>query len=259
MEAKEFIWPEDETIVYLRPPNEEYDGSLNSFYSSDCFPELNVLKDNWKKIKDEILNFEKEQGQLKGMGSANPSEVYGGNWTVIYLMSFLRLFRKNRNKFPVTSSVLDKIPNCVFSAISVLPPNTEIAPHYGDTNEIVRCHLSLIVPDPYPTIGINVDGEEKGWEEGEILCFMNVHKHRVWSKSDKKRYVLMVDIVPKNLSSKKNQICYKGLGSQTYNYLYSKIRIFRKLPTPIHQLSVKIFTFIWRTYLPLQRSISFLP
>lgn len=258
METKEYKWPEGEELIFVRPPIERYDGKLENFYDSSLFPELKILKDNWEKIRDEILNFEKENGHLKGMSSVNPANVYGGEWTLIYLFSFMRMFHKNRNRFPVTVSILDQIPNAVFSAISVLPPGVELAPHYGDTNGIVRCHLALVVPEPYPAIAIRVGEEERGWEEGEVLCFINVQRHSVWNKSDKRRYVLMVDIVPNCLIHRKMEICSLGLGSQSFIFFYNKFNFVQKLPKFIHNLMCNVFSFIWRIYLPIQRKFSFL-
>jgi ornithine lipid ester-linked acyl 2-hydroxylase len=250
-----YSWPKNEKIVFLRPPKEEYHGNLKNFYHPKSFPELNILKKNWEAIRDEITDFENKTGDLKGMSSVNPANVYGGKWTLIYLKSFLRNFHKNRNRFPLTCSLIDKVPNCVFSAISILPPNTEIAPHYGDTNGIVRVHLGLIVPETYPTIAIRVGDEEVGWEEGEFMCFINVQKHSVWNRSNKKRYVLMLDIVPEELKNKKIDISTRGLGSQTYNYFYSKFSFYRKLPKPLLDLSIFIFTILWKIYLPIENKL----
>lgn len=258
MPSSKYIWPQNEKLVYLRPPKEEYHGGLDFFYSDSCFPELGILKDNWTLIRNEIIDFEKKNGSLSGMNSINPANVYGGSWTLIYLMSFLRKFHKNRNRFPITTSILDQIPNVVFAGISILPPKTEIAPHYGDTNGIVRLHLGLVVPEPYPTIAIRVGNEEMGWQEGKLLCFINVQKHQVWNRSDKKRYVLMVDIVPEPLKGRMYEISSKGLGSQTYNYFYKKSSFFRSLPTAVHEVLIILFTYIWKIYLPIQRKIKML-
>jgi|ERR1043165_8790759 aspartyl/asparaginyl beta-hydroxylase (cupin superfamily) len=258
MASDKYFWPSDEKLVYVRPPKEEYHGGLDFFYKPEIFPELNVLKQNWEGIRDEILAFEKKNGALSGMSTINPANVYGGNWTVIYLMSFLWKFHRNRARFPFTTKILDQIPNAVFAAISILPPNTEIAPHYGDTNGIVRAHLGLIVPAAYPTIAIRVGTEEMGWKEGELLCFINVQRHSVWNRSTQKRYVLMIDFVPEALKSRTMEICSKGLGSQSFNYLHKKLALVRMLPLATHNWIAAVFTIFWRLYLPIQRKFGLL-
>lgn len=252
----QYEWPKGEKLVFLRPPNEFYDGKLAPFYHSTCFPELNELKENWTLIRDEILEYEHKSGNLSGMSSLSPANVTGGIWTVLYLNSFTRLFKKNRSKFPITTRLVDNVKNCVFASINILEPGTVIQPHYGDTNGIVRVHLGLIVPDPYPTIGINAGGEEMGWEEGDFMCFINVQKHFVWSKSEEKRYVLMLDIVPKPLWSRQKEICIKALGSQSFVYFYKNYKWFKLFPSFFHPIFVAIFTAIWWFYLPIERFIN---
>jgi aspartyl/asparaginyl beta-hydroxylase (cupin superfamily) len=154
--------------------------------------------------------------------------------------------------------VIDQVPNCVFAAVSVLPPNTEIAPHYGDTNGIVRSHLALVVPAEYPTIAIKVGEEVMGWKEGEMICFINFRKHQVWNRSDKRRYVLMVDFVPKPLQHRTMEICSKGLGSQSFIYVYKTIPLVKHLPEFAFGLMSAVATVIWRLYLPIQRRLKFL-
>ncbi len=259
MADSQYSWPQGEEIIYVRPPVEEYHGKLNSYYSPDSFPELEPLKQNWKAIRDEILAIEKRDGVLTGMNSLSPAKVEGeGSWSLIYLMSFKWMFHKNIERFPITWSVIEQIPNCVFAAVSILPPNTEIKPHYGDTNGIVRAHLALVVPEPYPTIGIHVNGEERGWKEGEIMCFINVQKHHVWNRCDKRRYVLMFDFVPKPLLDRTTEICSDALGSQSLIFFYKRFALVRKLPTFFHNSIVKVFALVWRLYLPIQGKLKFL-
>ncbi len=258
MSKKEFSWPEGEEIVFVRPPVEEYHGKLDCYYDPELFPELSLLKDNWIGIRDEILDFEKRNGHLKGMSSLSHAETYGGEWTLIYLMSFSRIIHENKKLFPFTSSVIDKIPNIVFAAISILPPHTELAPHYGDTNGIVRTHLGLVIPAPHPQIAIKVGEEERGWKDGELLCFINVQKHSVWNRTDERRYILMVDFVPKVLEHRQAEICATGLGSQSFIFFYKRMALVRALPPFIHSFMCWSFALIWRVFLPFQRRFKFL-
>lgn len=257
MNTKEFIWPEGEEIIYVRPPKEEYNGKLDYFYSPELFPEIQSLKDNWKIIRDEIIDYEKRFGDLSGSNSLNAAKVKGGKWTLIYLKSFKREFNENKASFPKTAKVIDSIPNIVFSAISKLPGNTHILPHYGDTNGIVRGHLALIVPASPPLLTLKVGDEEKGWEEGELLCFVNVQKHEVWNHTDQNRYVIMFDFVPKILEHRTLEICSKGLGSQTYNLFYNKFKFYRLFPEKFHQMNIWVFTQIWKMYLLLKSNRKF--
>lgn len=258
VEAK-YEWPEGEQLVYVRPPREEYLGKMHPFYDVENFPELQPLIDNWEKIRDEVLEYERQTAAKVQMSSVSPAEVKGSYWSLMYLKSFNRIYHKNVEHFPFTWSVVQKIPNIVFTSINILAPHTEITPHHGDTNGIVRGHLGLIVPAHYPDIKINVGGQEKGWEEGKIFCFMNVVKHWVVNNSDHKRYVMMFDFVPQAIAHRQNEICSRGLGSQSFIYLYHHTFWMKKLPNFTYEPFCRIFALIWRIYLPFQRRFKFLP
>lgn len=249
MNTKEFVWPEGEELVFIRPPIEEYNGKLDNYYSPHLFPEIQKIKENWKIIRDEILSYEKSNGNLTGTSVKSGAGVYGGEWTVKYLKSFMLEYKGNKKLFPKTSEIIDSIPNIVFSAVSILNPNSHILPHYGDTNGIVRGHVGLVIPAPTPTIAMKVGDEIRGWEEGELLCFINVQKHEVWNKTDQRRYILMFDFVPKVLEHRKLEICSKGLGSQSFNYLFTRIGLLKYTPIWFHNILAAIFTQIWKVYL----------
>ena len=257
--SDKFTWPDGEKIVYLRPPHEAYYGKLEPFYEPEAFPELAPLTQNWEGIRDEILAFEKEHGHLNIMNSLSPAQVEGaGKWNLTYLMSFRWKFHQNIKRFPFTWSVIEQIPNCVFAGISILPPHTEIKPHFGDTNAIVRAHLGLVIPASYPEIAIHVGEEECGWKEGELLCFINVTKHWVWNRTSHRRYVLMFDFIPKVLEHRTSEICSNALGSQSLIFFYKRFAFVRALPDFVHSFLCKAFALVWKIYLPIQRRLKFL-
>lgn len=255
MTTQKFTWPEGEELVYLRPPKEEYHGRLPNFYPPEWFPELNPLKENWQAIRDEILAYERERGNIKGMGSYSPAQVSGTDWSTINLMSYMVLFHKNRERFPVLTALTDRIPNITTVTISVLSPHTEIKPHYGDTNGVIRAHVGLIVPEPYPAIALQVGDEAQGWADGEVMAFTIVQRHLAWNRSDHKRYVLIIDFVPEVLADRQTEICRKTLGSQTYIFLYKRIGVLRHLPEFLASFSCAFFSFLWWFLLPVQRRL----
>jgi len=72
-----------------------------------------------------------------------------------------------------------------------LDPGTDVALHRGFTNLRLRWHLGLVIPT---SCGIVVGGEERTWEEGELLLFDDSCEHRVWNHSNSIRGVLIFDI-----------------------------------------------------------------
>jgi hypothetical protein len=242
MSEHQFSWPQGEQLVYLRPPKEEYHGNLPNFYPEGMFHQLDILRDHWEALRDEIMAYD------------SPADTKG-TWSTVNLVSYMVFFHRNRKKFPLLTRLTDQIPSCTTVTISILHPYTEIKPHYGDTNGVIRAHLGLIVPDPYPVVGMRVGDEEQGWKEGKLLFFTIVNRHSVWSKSAKKRYLLLIDFVPEVLEKKQMQICSRTLGSQTYIFLYKRIFFFKYFPDFLADFMCFIFSAIWRILLPVQRKI----
>ncbi|MBX7182160.1 MAG: aspartyl/asparaginyl beta-hydroxylase domain-containing protein [Bacteroidia bacterium] len=240
--------------VFIRPI--EYSSQLPFFYPPEDFPELRVLSENWKEIRDEILRVEQEQGKLKGHKTYNTPPISSDeNWSNFYLDNFLWRSHRNRKMFPVTSSIVDKIPNCSLASISILSPGGYVSPHYGDTDGIVRCHLGLVIPEEYPVCGIRVGGEERGWKEGELLVFTEAHLHEVWNRSNQRRYILIVDIVPGFMKTNLYKLCSQVLGALSYIFIERKFSIFRKLPMSFARFFHRVLSLLWRIYLPLQRAL----
>jgi len=258
MASEKYIWPEGEKIVYLRPPNEEYLGSLDYFYSPSLFPELQPLVDNWETMRDEILAYEKEMGIVKEMDSHLPPTNTENKWSHTYLVNYLWMFHKNLERFPKIASVISQIPNCVYATISILPPHTDILPHCGNTNGIVRAHIGLVIPEKAPICAIQVGNETHGWSEGELLTFTIVNRHSAWNKSNQRRYIIIVDIIPEIFRKRTMEICSNNLGTSTFNVLYDRYRVIRDFPVGIHNLMCTGFSLFWTLYLPIQRRFKFL-
>ena len=237
----------------------EYKGDLPYFYPVEEFPELDVLIDNWEGIRDEVLRAEQEQGLLKGHKTYNTPPISDNqSWSNYYLDNFMWRTHDNRKKFPFTASVVDKIPNCTLSAISILSPGGFVKPHYVDTDGIVRCHLGLVIPDDYPVCGIRVGGEERGWKEGGLVLFTEAHLHDVWNNSSQRRYILIVDIIPSFMDTTKLSLSSKVLGALSYIFLERRLGVLKKFPEWAVRPLYICFAWLWRFYLPVQRKLRFL-
>lgn len=242
-----------EPIIYnLR--SSQYKGALPYFYSDQDFPDLLPIKYNWEKIFEEIQAYELVYGPIKGISTYSPPELAGDDpWSNIYLENFMWQFHEHRKHFPVTCSLLSQIPGFTLAAISILSPNSTIEPHYGDTNSIIRCHLGLQIPAPYPQCGIRVGNEERGWQNGELTIFSEAHFHTAWNKTDTKRYLLVFDIIHPTLLHKKKWICAKVLGAQTYIFLENKFKLLQKAPSFLLGFIHIALSVFWSIYLPIQR------
>lgn len=259
MSPSNVVIPKSEKLeVFIREGR--YKGSLPNFFSIDLFPELRPLQDNWQAIRDEVLEFEKNNGEMKGISSNSyvSAQFEGINWSNLYLDNFMWRFHKNRKHFPIICSLVDQIPNCTLTVLTVLSPNSSVKPHFGDTNGIVRCQLGLIIPAAHPECGIRVGEEEMGWSNGEFIAFTEAHLHSVWNKSSTKRYLLIVDLKSPFVSGSKWEVCSKVLGAQSFNYLEARFAILKKVPDTLANMATALLSFAWRVYLPIQRRIKFL-
>lgn len=244
-------------LIHVR--ESKYSGTLPCFYSEADFPEIEIIKKNWEIIREEVRNYENSHGNITGMNVYTPPDLSSDTaWNNIYFDNYMWRFHKNRKHFPKTSALLAQIPGCTHSGISVLSPQSSIAGHFGDTNAVIRCHLGLYIPAPFPACGIKVGSEERGWKDGEFTIFTEAHYHTSWNHTDQRRYMLIFDIIHPKWSAQRYWICARVLGAQSFVYFENKFPVLKKLPDwflPVIHIPLSI---LWRLYLPLQRSFTFL-
>jgi hypothetical protein len=192
--------------IYFAYTNQWYKGKMPSFYESESTPHLNILEDNFEEIKNEILDFlSTKRLELKSINV--PFEYSNDKWKILTLITFLISYKKNLNKLPLLSNLLEKIPGLVTAQISILGPKSKIPPHFGSSNALIRSHLGIVVPDNLPKLGIRVKSEERCWEEGKMTSFCESHRHYVWNNSDSERIVLLIDTIHPDYIKKKYFIC----------------------------------------------------
>jgi aspartyl/asparaginyl beta-hydroxylase (cupin superfamily) len=247
----------EDLLIHIR--ESKYSGALPCFYQAGDFPELQALQENWQLIWEEVKAYENNKGHITGMNVYTPPDLSSPSaWNNIYFDNYSWRFHQNRKHFPKTSALLDALPGCTHSGISVLSPNSSIAAHYGDTNAVIRCHLGLYIPAPFPDCGIRVGKEEKGWTAGELVIFTEAHYHTAWNHSPERRYLLIFDFIHPKWEKQKYNICAQVLGAQTYVYFEEKFPVLKKIPARFLSFIHRPLSMLWRMYLPLQRSFKFL-
>jgi len=247
----------EKLIYHIR--ESKYAGSLPFFYSDQDFPELKLIKNNWETVWQEVKDYEKNLGNITGMSVYLPPNLTGENaWNNIYFDNYMWRFHDNREHFPKTCELLSQISGCTHSGISVISPNSSIDAHYGDTNGVIRCHLALHIPAPYPVCGIRVGEEERGWKDGELVIFTEAHNHRAWNHSSERRYVMVFDIVHPKWATEKYSICAHVLGAQTFVFFEQKFPVLKRIPDRHLHFIHECLSLLWRAYLPIQRRLKFL-
>mmetsp|Transcript_19086 Transcript_19086/g.45687 ORF Transcript_19086/g.45687 Transcript_19086/m.45687 type:complete len:273 (+) Transcript_19086:3-821(+) len=198
------------------------------FYSTRHFPELNVLQENWKLLRDEAL----ERCKVASLvGPDRPSGVYpNGVYTGTEdVESFVEEAREAQAwsaafqvgqrsttwfNYPLIfngQSLTDQCPNSVrvlteclgdrirVAGFSWLRPDGYIKPHVDEVGPqygSLTYHLGLVVPEP--TEGrrgavLTVDGVDRVEHEGQPLIFNATNLHEACNDADGERIILYLD------------------------------------------------------------------
>jgi aspartyl/asparaginyl beta-hydroxylase (cupin superfamily) len=183
---------------------------------------------NWLLIRDELnsyLNLHEPEAYF------NSSMVNTKNtWKTISLKWWDIEFRKRQAYFPITSSILKKYPELLSLSFNQLEPQGRILPHCGDTNAIYRCHLGLDVPDQLPATGFRVREESRSWEEGKWLVFMDAYNHEAFNQSDRKRVIMVVDVLRPEFKHNRKKVISVVLTSLFLQKRAQQLAFLYKLP-----------------------------
>lgn len=188
-------------------------------------PVCKQLCENWKQIKDEILNLRENHSnwftkypkfKVEDPKTKEKVRLYENNWTITALSklsesynaensraektggsSLEKLVKRYRSKLlPTLNSIIngldqDETLSNVF--VSILSPGVIIKPHVGYSKDYMRIHLGLICD---PECKITVGNETKTWEEGKILAFKDggPYYHQVKHSGINDRTILSLDL-----------------------------------------------------------------
>ena len=207
-----------------------YDDGAPYFYDTSDIEWVKKMEAAFPVIKTEIENFLQSKG-LTMMPYFNSDLVdVKKSWKVSEFYFWSRKEESFCKFIPELEKILNSIPGFVSAGISTLSANTDIKPHYGDTNTTIRSHFGLTIPAAYPTCGIQVGTDEKGWEEGKVLMFCDANRHRAWNHSNSVRYVLIIDVLRDHFLKQKKNICANVLSLIALQKLEYKAPFIRSLP-----------------------------
>ena len=171
------------------PKNPQY------FYKSTSFPFLNPLIQSIDLITNELESLRRMQAPL-GWLETFPTYVNGEHpnaWEVFTFKFFGLNHTKNQALCPLTTQLIQSIPELISCDFSRMKPHTTIQAHHGYSRMILRGHLSLIVPEGNQC-GIRVGDEIKHHVQGDMMVFDDSYEHSAWNHSKEERIVLMFDI-----------------------------------------------------------------
>jgi len=152
------------------------------FYTSNDYPVLKVLEDNYETILEEY------QSVAHQTVPWFEEALHNGKWEAYGIR-----FKDNDlwNACPRTTEIIKSIPGVYIAGFSVLKAGCYIKPHRGYTSAVWRSHLGLICPDK---CWIKVGDEKYQWKAGEVVVFDDTVLHEAANEGDADRAILIVDI-----------------------------------------------------------------
>ncbi|MEO5645640.1 MAG: aspartyl/asparaginyl beta-hydroxylase domain-containing protein [Bacteroidia bacterium] len=219
-----------------------YHGPLPAFYDDVKWEELKEAEKSFQVIKSEIESLLSAKNN-----SLEPyfnSSLTNGKWEVLNFYFWGEANEKNCAACPELNRLLKNIPGLLTATVSKLSPHTQIHPHIGDTNLIARCHLGLVIPAKLPACGIDVNNEQRSWEEGKWLIFCDAYTHSAWNRTNESRFVLIVDIVLPEFLGQKKEITANVLSLLKLQKLIGKKPWIGKLPGPVLGVIRHFYKFI---------------
>jgi aspartyl/asparaginyl beta-hydroxylase (cupin superfamily) len=206
----------------------------STFFDATQFPWTSDIENNWKMIRDEICTYLENEGNALKPYYADEMMNAPKKWKAFSFYFWgTTQSKKAISNCPRTISLLRKIPGLSSASVSVMEPQSEIKPHYGDTNAIYRCHLPLVVPATLPACGIRVAYEDRSWETGRLLIFNDAAYHKAWNHTNQRRIVLIFDVIRPEFSSQKEWICSRVYGYLFFQMMNKALRLFRNEKNPL--------------------------
>ena len=187
------------------------------------FPWLHQLEANWEAIRDELILFVKNGAGMCNVHTTGGNELNTeSKWKLAMVLGYGKPVDEVKSFFPVTLSILTKLPEVQNAAFSLLKAGGSIPPHCGSTASILRYHLALIVPDKGKRSWLTVSGADVPWKEGKGILFDDTFEHSACNGSEKDRVVLIVDIIRPNLGLIDGMIQKLEVWKQTRDFFLGK-------------------------------------
>lgn len=187
------------------------------FYPISIFPELENIyfyKDNiHKELRSLLTNYKFTDNVWNDWPELELYDSSKDMWKIMPFFYYDYWVKNNCDKMPNITKFLKSLPNLKIALLSVLSPNTRLNEHRGwgkHSNNVLRCHYGLIVPDNcFITVRDENDvlGQIEYHEKDKWIIFDDSKHHFAANNSDKYRIVLIVDLVrPNNVKKGNSQI-----------------------------------------------------
>ncbi len=215
-----------------------------------------LLEKNWTIFRDEFFEYYNKGLTKNDVMRTGRGYTQNGLKTITLLTNLYR-YHKRCDHFPKTLKILEALPETILVSINVLSGNTDIKPHYGESDSTYRCHLGLVIPAGLPDCGIRVGNEFKAWQEGKLLAFIDANRHKVWNHTSADRVILMVDFMRPDIQRNKWIVCGRGWASAIMNAFVIKFPRLKKTPFALAVWINKLLGMLILSGILLQRNLKF--
>ena len=159
------------------------------------FPELAVLRRNWRTIRDEARAL--HEGGRIGQSDRH-DDVYGNSlfkrgWRRFYVKWYGDVLPSAREWCPRTVALLETIPAVHAAMFTLVAPHSRLGKHRDPFASSLRYHLGLVTPNS-EDCRIYVDGVPYAWRDGEAVVFDETYVHWVENDTDQPRIILFCDV-----------------------------------------------------------------
>jgi ornithine lipid ester-linked acyl 2-hydroxylase len=163
---------------------------------SKHFPFLKSFTSNWQQVLFEAREILKHREAIPAFQEISPDQKRiskDTNWRTFILFGFGNRLEMNCKHAPVTTRLLEAVPNLQTAWFSILSPGYHIPAHRGVSKGIVRAHLGLIIPKEAEKCRMRVGDTINVWHPGEIFVFDDTYEHEVWNDTKEERVILLFD------------------------------------------------------------------
>lgn len=215
---------------YSFAENENFVGPEPAFFSIENKSWKAILENNYQLILNELQDIITEQNKnivpyYNSTLASNPNA-----WTIFPIRFWGKDNQENVKKAPRTTEIINQIKGVTSYGFSILKAGSQIKPHYGDSNVMYRCHLTLKSSGTIDEIGMRVADKKTTWVNGQLFAFCDAHNHEVWNNTNEDRWVLIIDILREDFLEQEKEICQLVNATLWWQLKFQKKYFIKHLP-----------------------------
>ncbi len=159
------------------------------------FPELRLLTDNWRTIRDEgmALIDQGKVGVATGHNDIGFHTFFRLGWKRFYLKWYEEPPASAKALCPRTVALLAQVPQVHGAMFAMLPAGGRLGAHRDPFAGSLRYHLGLRTPNS-DACWIDVDGRRHSWRDGEAVIFDETYVHSATNQTAVDRLILFCDV-----------------------------------------------------------------